>query len=50
MESLDDLKNHFEKIHNEPPRFACMECPKDYESYYNFKRHVATHRNKFKYK
>lgn len=27
-----------------------MECSKVFESYYNFKRHMSAHRNKFKYK
>lgn len=50
LSSLEVLRDHSLKEHNEACKYVCMECPKIYENYNNFKRHVAVHRNRFKYR
>ncbi|XP_044729589.1 zinc finger protein OZF-like [Chrysoperla carnea] len=48
--SVEEFRNHFKNDHKQNPIYSCTECSKVYELYDTFKRHVGSHRNKFKFK
>lgn len=41
--SLPALKSHYTTVHMQQPVFKCMSCPKVYERYRSFARHVKLH-------
>lgn len=52
LASLQELRNHHQTLHHQPPNFKCVQCAKVYTRYRSFARHVKLHRNpkKFRYK
>lgn len=49
LPTLSDLNEHYPSLHNRSPQYACMECPNTFDVFYNFRRHVGTHRDKNKF-
>ncbi|GLV41602.1 deformed wings [Carabus blaptoides fortunei] len=44
LSNMMDLRNHHQTVHNQLPKYVCVECPKIYTKYYGFISHVRCHR------
>jgi len=49
LPSMQALRTHHQKDHNQAPRFMCAQCSKVYTKYYGFVSHVRRHRNHMKF-
>lgn len=43
------LRTHHQTVHNQMPKYVCVECPKVYSKYYGFISHVRCHRYHLKF-
>lgn len=43
------LRTHHQTVHNQMPKYVCVECPKVYTKYYGFISHVRCHRYHLKF-
>ncbi|XP_020281733.1 zinc finger protein 660-like [Pseudomyrmex gracilis] len=43
LPSLVSLVEHHEKVHNQPPKYMCVQCSKVYDKYQGFVTHVKRH-------
>lgn len=47
--SMMALRTHHQTVHNQMPKYVCVECPKVYTKYYGFITHVRCHRYHLKF-
>lgn len=50
LPSLEMLEEHHETVHNQQPKYMCVQCCKVYDKYYGFLTHVKRHKNASKFK
>ncbi|XP_074109586.1 LOW QUALITY PROTEIN: uncharacterized protein LOC141534249 [Cotesia typhae] len=49
LSSLEMLEKHHKIVHNQQPKYMCVQCCKVYEKYYGFLTHIKRHKIKSKY-
>lgn len=50
LNSMVELRNHHQTVHNQIPKYVCVECPKMYTKYYGFISHVRFHRKYLRFR
>ncbi|KAK0098679.1 hypothetical protein PV326_005090 [Microctonus aethiopoides] len=49
LPSFQMLEKHHQSVHNQQPKYMCVQCCKVYDKYYGFLTHVKRHKNKLKF-